>query len=334
MADPEPDGRRDSFVRRMSNAAVDMGNEALEQFVAQEQQRSTATVAPSSPNQTEKSYRVSDSLDIDSHSVLGNMVSTNGKSLTASLMAIIILIVLFEPLRHLSTISNLDLTSASVFVGMMGILLCVLLNRLNDKQYRNESKVTLPMAAVVSCLMLYFAGGNTGIYTVPLVFLMLVIQNSSKWIFRPKPRPNPVLFFLKYIPAAVVFTIMCLLPQFMVAIPGLLLLKYPKSYAAWCGVVSVFSIAFIRIIPAHLLTPFSGLPQLRLLYAEGWPCLLRRLHHEDSGGRENETRKCRAIHLQNQFCYFNNSRLRQHYAAVHVGERRTRCVEFGLFDLH
>jgi hypothetical protein len=244
MADPEPDGRRDSFVRRMSNAAVDMGNEALEQFVAQEQQRSTATVAPSAPDQPEKVYLVSDSLDVDSHSILSNMVSTNGKSLTASLMAIVILIVLFEPLRHLSTNTKLDLAPASAFVGTVAALVSILMNRLDDEQYKKECLVTIPTAVVVSFMILYFAGGNTGIYTAPLVLLMFVFQNSSKWVLLPTPRPSPVLFFLKYIPISLVFNIMLFLPQFAVAIPGRLLSKHPKLYAGWCGVVRKYFILY------------------------------------------------------------------------------------------
>jgi hypothetical protein len=242
MIDVPQDGRRDSFARRVSNAAVAMGTEALETLAASQSAAASSPpssrVSPDTPPQKDSTHRVSDALEASPHSIMDNIISTNVLALIASIFTIALIEVIFEPLRHLSTKTSLDLTSASAFVGMLIVLAAFFVVRYEDELYRKGCKVTLPTAVTVSCLMLYAFGGNTGIYTIPLITLMLNIQISMKWVVEPTPRPNPLVYFLRNIITSVVVSTIGLLPPFAMAIPGRLLSKHPRAYAVWCGVVS------------------------------------------------------------------------------------------------
>jgi hypothetical protein len=88
----------------------------------------------------------------------------------------------------------------------------------------------------LSVAMVLAARGDAGWFSLPLVTVMFSLSSFAKLPYEPSPRPNAVIFYLKRIPTAIVFTILGFVPPFAVAIPGLLLAQDPVLYTAWCGV--------------------------------------------------------------------------------------------------
>ncbi len=181
---------------------------------------------------------------------------TNLKSLVVSGVSLILLFSVIPPSEWLAAKLGWDVNAVFAFVAMLCALATLRFLRRNDESYPTEFKLTFPASVVLSALILALAGGSTGLFTTLLVGLMVTLQNWFSIILKPRPRPNPLLFFITRIPIATVMTVLAFIPPYAVAIPGVLLSERPLVYSAWCGIGYPFLAFLLR---KYVLAFFIGM---------------------------------------------------------------------------
>jgi hypothetical protein len=230
------------MARRLTNAASAAGSEAVGgMLMAQNKPSSSITPADPGPLDAveglEKSHRVSEILDAVAHSFFDYVLQTNLLALLASAITIALIALFFLLLEQIAEATGTHLPSASVFLGMLVFTFSVLVLRWEEQAFRKDMlSLSIPSAVLASISMLALTGGDPNALTIPLLMFMMAFQSSVVWLNEPTPRPNYLVYFFVCLPMAIFCTVMCLLPPFMVAVPGRLLVKHPRAYAAWCGV--------------------------------------------------------------------------------------------------
>jgi uncharacterized membrane protein len=148
--------------------------------------------------------------------------------------SVAILSALLPPSTWFASKLNWNRACVYAFIGMLIYILQLGILRGKDKKFAKEWRLWFPSAIIVSLVMLTLTNGDTGYLTAPLIAAMFSLSGSSKWLYESS-RPNPLIFYLKRIPTAVVCTILSLLPPYAVAVPGISLSSKPIAYTMWCG---------------------------------------------------------------------------------------------------
>jgi hypothetical protein len=193
--------------------------------------------APADQKAGAAGVRISSILTPTPHSMSENLYRTNVVPTVSASCTIGEVMLVFLALEWISGSLDLHKPSLYAFVGGVGMLVIFRVLRESDEVYVESFKVTFPVSVITSCCMLWLAEDNdTGVFTMPLITLMLATQNASRWVLEPQPRPNLLKHYLRCFPISIVLTILMFLPQFAVAVPGRLLAKHPIAYTLWTGV--------------------------------------------------------------------------------------------------
>jgi hypothetical protein len=166
-----------------------------------------------------------------------NVYRTNVMPMVSATCTIGEVMLLFLAFEWIAGRLSLQRPSLYAFVSGLIYLVIIRVMREKDKVHVEAFKVRFPVAVATSCCMMWLAeDGDTGVFTVPLVALLVATQRAAGWAYEPQLRPNILKYYLKSFAPSIVVTILILLPPYAVTVPGRILAKHPVAYTLWTGV--------------------------------------------------------------------------------------------------